>query len=177
MSAVIAVAGYPALTLLPVFAGSLTAPGIEGYSVLMVCAGAGAIVGTLVAAWLGTVSQMVRTTLGGIGLLGLFIVAFAASRVPWLSYALLFLVGAGLMLASCTLTSLAQSMVPDDMRGRVMGVYLVASRGGAPVGSLVCGYLATLTSASRVLSVGGMILFVTSVASLAWDRQRTPLRG
>lgn len=170
LSGLIAFLGYPVLTLLPLFATKLMWGGIEGYSVLMVLAGAGAIAGTLLAAWLGDFPSMARVALSVSGVLGGLIAAFALSPIPWLACVLLFLVGAGLMLVSSTLTSLAQQMVPDEMRGRVMGAYLVASRGGVPLGSLVLGYLASLTSASQVLAVGGALLLLMSLGCLgaAW---------
>ena len=41
--------------------------------------------------------------------------------------------------------SLVQLIVPDHLRGRVMSIYMVAFRGGMPLGSLAGGYAATLT--------------------------------
>ena len=68
---------------------------------------------------------------------GLLIVAFAMSRVLWLSEILLFLTGAALMMVFSTVTSLVQLIAPNEMRGRVMSIYMVAFRGGMPLGSLV----------------------------------------
>ncbi len=45
------------------------------------------------------------------------------------------------------LSSLVQLNAPNEMRGRVMSIYMVAFRGGMPLGSLVGGWIATLTSA------------------------------
>jgi predicted MFS family arabinose efflux permease len=44
------------------------------------------------------------------------------------------------------------------MRGRVMSIYMVAFRGGMPIGSLVGGWLANATSAPAVLMVNGVLL-------------------
>jgi predicted MFS family arabinose efflux permease len=54
--------------------------------------------------------------------------------------------------------SLVQLIAPDEMRGRVMSCYMVAFRGGGPVGSLVSGYAASLTSAQTVLAVNGLLI-------------------
>ena len=70
---------------------------------------------------------------------GLLIIAFAVSRVLWLSDILLFLTGAALMVVFSTVTSLVQLIAPNEMRGRVMSIYMVAFRGGMPLGSLVSG--------------------------------------
>jgi len=55
-------------------------------------------------------------------------------------------------------TSLAQLIAPNELRGRVLSIYMVAFRGGMPLGSLVAGWAATLTSAPTVLTVNGVLL-------------------
>src|SRR5207248_2763321 len=72
---------------------------------------------------------------------GVLIIAFAISRVLWLSDLLLFFTGVALMVVFSTVTSLVQLIAPNDMRGRVMSIYMLAFRGGMPLGSLVSGYL------------------------------------
>ena len=69
------------------------------------------------------------------------------SRTLWLSDILLFLTGAALMVVFSTVTSLVQLIAPNEMRGRVMSIYMLAFRGGMPLGSLVSGYLATFIGA------------------------------
>jgi MFS family permease len=55
-----------------------------------------------------------------------------------------------------------QLNAPNEMRGRVMSIYMVAFRGGMPIGSLAAGWLATLTSAPAVLIVNGLLLTVVA---------------
>jgi predicted MFS family arabinose efflux permease len=62
------------------------------------------------------------------------------------------------------LSSLVQLNAPNEMRGRVMSMYMVAFRGGMPIGSLVAGWAATRSSAPAVLALNGVLL--TAVA--AW---------
>ena len=69
------------------------------------------------------------------------------SRTLWLSEVLLFLTGAALMMVFSTVTSLVQLIAPNEMRGRVMSIYMVAFRGGMPLGSLASGYAATYIGA------------------------------
>ena len=82
---------------------------------------------------------------------GVLIIAFAVSRTLWLSDILLFLTGAALMVVFSTVTSLVQMIAPNEMRGRVMSIYMLAFRGGMPLGSLASGYLATLIGAPLVI--------------------------
>jgi predicted MFS family arabinose efflux permease len=56
------------------------------------------------------------------------------------------------------LMSLVQLNVPNEMRGRVMSIYMVAFRGGMPLGSLFGGWLASLVSAPAVLMLNGILM-------------------
>src|SRR5262249_2082454 len=96
------------------------------------------------------------------GLYGAFIVAFAMSRTLWISDALLFLTGASLMVVFSTVTSLVQLIAPNEMRGRVMSIYMVAFRGGMPLGSRASGYAAHYISAPTVLEINGVLLIVVA---------------
>lgn len=161
--------GYPLMTLLPVFARDVFGQGVEGYSGLMAFSGAGAIVGALAVAWLGTYRRMGLGALLVMTAFGVFVAVFAFSRMLWLSYALLFLTGAGLMIVASTLISLVQLTAPDEMRGRVMSIYLMAFRGGMPLGALASGSLAAATSAPFALGLGGSLLALVGLGFL-WKR-------
>jgi MFS family permease len=93
---------------------------------------------------------------------GLLIIGFAMSRVLWLSDLLLFLTGAALMIVFSTVTSLVQLIAPNEMRGRVMSIYMLAFRGGMPVGSLVSGFLATYIGAPIVIALNGALLIAVA---------------
>ena len=66
-----------------------------------------------------------------------------------------------------TVTSLIQLIAPNEMRGRVMSIYMVAFRGGMPLGSLVSGYLATSIGAPMVIAINGVLLVVVALYFLA----------
>jgi MFS family permease len=150
--------GLPLQTLLPVIVREVFGQGVDGYSRMMACSGAGAVAGALIVAWKGRYAHMGRTALMVQGLFGLLVIAFSFSRVLALSYVLLFLGGVALIILTSTLVSLAQLIAPDQMRGRVMSVFMVAFRGGMPLGSLAAGSLASVTSAPLVLTVAGVLL-------------------
>jgi MFS family permease len=150
--------GFAVLTFLPIFAQRVFHEGASTYSHLLAFSGAGSVVGALIVAWLGKFRRMGLTALLVQALYGVFIIAFASSRVLWMSDILLFLTGAALMVVFSTVTSLIQLIAPNEMRGRVMSIYMVAFRGGMPVGSLVSGYVATMLGASAVISINGVLL-------------------
>jgi predicted MFS family arabinose efflux permease len=118
-------------------------------------------------AWLGKFPRMGLTTLLVQIVYGLLIIAFASSRILWLSDIVLFLTGVALMMVFSTVTSLVQLIAPNEMRGRVMSIYMLAFRGGMPLGSLVSGYLAGSLGAPLVLGVNGALLVAVAVYFLS----------
>ncbi len=154
--------GFALLTFLPIFAQKIFHEGADTYSHLMAFSGAGSIVGALLVAWLGKYRRMGLTALLVQALYGLLIVAFALSRTLWLSDILLFLTGAALMVVFSTVTSLVQLIAPNEMRGRVMSIYMLAFRGGMPLGSFVSGWLATSLGAPMVIGINGVLLVVVA---------------
>jgi MFS family permease len=155
--------GLPLLTFLPVFAKDIFHGDINRFSHMMAFSGAGAVCGALIVAWLGRFRHMGKALLGTQALFGVLVTAFALTRVVWLSDAILFCTGATLLMTFSMTASLVQLLVPDVLRGRVMSIYMVAFRGGMPLGSLVAGYAASHTSAPAVLEVNGMLILAVSI--------------
>jgi MFS family permease len=162
--------GNPMLTFLPLFARNVFHGDVTVYTHLMSFAGAGAVTGALVVAWLGTFRHMGRTLLTIQVVLGGLITAFAITRLFWINAALLFACGAGMVMVFSTLSSLVQMNAPNEMRGRVMSIYMVAFRGGMPLGSLVGGWLANTTSAPMVLTINGILMSIVA----AWFLLKNP---
>ena len=155
--------GNPLLTFLPVFTRDVFAGGVNEYTYLMAAAGGGAVTGALVVAWRGRFGQMGRTVLVVQIAFGLLIVVFALLRVFWINAITLFAAGACMVMVFATLSSLVQLNAPNEMRGRVMSIYMVAFRGGMPLGSLAAGWIANTTSAPAVLMVNGALLALVAV--------------
>jgi MFS family permease len=154
--------GFAVLTFLPLFTQRVFQGDAKTYSHLLAFSGSGSVVGALVVAWLGKFKRMGLTALLMQAIYGLFIFAFAMSRTLWLSDILLFLTGGALMVVFSTVTSLVQLIAPNEMRGRVMSIYMVAFRGGMPLGSVVSGIAATYISAPLVLEINGALLVVVA---------------
>jgi len=162
--------GLPLLTFLPVFAREIFHMGVGGYSVMMAWSGAGAVTGALFVAWMGKFPGMGRLLLLVQVVFSMLVLAFAWSSVLWMSGVLLFCAGAALIIVFSLTTSLVQLIAPDDMRGRVMSIYMMAFRGGMPLGSLVSGYAAEHSSAPTVLAVNAVLLLAVTVVFLTRDR-------
>ena len=162
--------GVPLLTFLPVFARNVFHGGVGQYSGMMAWSGVGAIAGALVVAWLGRFRHMGFTALLVQILAGVLISAFALTRLPWLSNLLLLATGAAIMITFSLYTSLTQLIAPNEMRGRVMSVYMMAFRGGMPLGSLVTGVVVDQAGAPLAIAVNGALL--TAVAAFFLVRHR-----
>ncbi len=158
--------GVPLVTLLPVFAQQTFGLEATGYSTMMAISGAGSIAGALLYA---TFSQMksrglftlwVQLVFAGILLL------FALSTNLILSCILLFASGICLMSLFNSITSLVQLTTKDEMRGRVMSIFMLSFRGGMPLGDLAAGALASRFTPSLALIVLAAILATAATAFL-----------
>jgi MFS family permease len=159
----------PVSTFLPAFATTVLhgdqAPETRLW-MLMACQGLGAIVGALMIGTVGRFKHMGRALLGGQILLALFVAAFASSRSLPLSLVLIFLAGIASMAVFSMSFSLVQLTVPDNLRGRVLSIYMVALRGGWPLGALVAGFLSDRFTASYVMAGNSVVLILIAGALL-----------
>jgi len=162
LAAVTTFFGFAVLTFLPVFAQRVFHGDASTYSHMMAFSGCGSIAGALIVAWLGQFKRMGLTALTMQAIYGLLILTFSISRVMWLSEILLFFTGTALMMVFSTVTSLVQLIAPNEMRGRVMSIYMVAFRGGMPLGSLAGGYFATIIGAPTVIGINGVLLVLVA---------------
>jgi MFS family permease len=143
--------------------------GLAEYSLLLSVSGAGSAAGALFSAWLGDAAHKGKKILwlqiGG----GLSLIILTLSPVVWLAYPLVF-IASGCLIATFSLTtSLVQLVVPDSMRGRVMSIYMMAFRGGVPLGAMLTGWLTDKPfhiPLARVLLWEAVFLTLIAVAHL-----------
>ena len=92
-----------------------------------------------------------------------------------LAGALLFGVGVSFTLFTANANALVQLGGPDQMRGRLISLYLFAFVGIAPVGGLLAGWLADVGGTQLAFAVAGVTSLVTiAVASAFRARAHTP---
>jgi MFS family permease len=155
--AVSSVLGGAYSALLPVVATTTLHGGPHTLGILMGAAGCGALVGALYLASrssiLGLLDVIKRCTIGlGAGLVALELARSMASAVP-----LLFVIGMSMMVQLSATNTLLQSVVDDKMLGRVISLYAVAFFGGAPLGALIEGSLASQIGAIHTLAIAGAL--------------------
>ncbi|HEX6164537.1 MAG TPA: MFS transporter [Vicinamibacterales bacterium] len=161
---IVAFLGFPILTFLPVITKDVFGRDVDFYSRLMTFAGGGAVTGALIVAYIGRHRHIGRLLLVFLALFGAATVLFALSRSPAVSSAILFIAGSLLVMCTSLNTSLAQLLAPAELRGRVVSIYLLAFRGGSPLGGLASGWLVTqIGSAPKVLMVNGVLLTLVAL--------------
>ncbi|MBO0860950.1 MAG: MFS transporter [Chloracidobacterium sp.] len=150
--------GMQVMTFLPVFADDIFYIGAKGYFWLVSISGMGAVVGALITAGLGNIMNKGRKALIMQICFGAMIIAFSLTRSPLIADVVIFLAGVFMMILFALIMSLVQLIVSDDMRGRVMSIYMVAFRGGMPLGALITGLLSKGFPLPRIIMIEGVLL-------------------
>jgi MFS family permease len=160
---IVSLFGWPYSVLLPVFARDVLHVGAAGFGYLMAANGVGALLGALTLASLGNTPH--RRTLFYGGLFGFCIMlsVFALSHVYWLSATALAGAGFFMIIFFATANTAVQTRVPDELRGRVMGIYALAFIGLTPFGALIAGALARTTSVSFTVTLGAVICMIAGL--------------
>jgi MFS family permease len=165
---IVAFLGFPLLTFLPVITKDVFQRDVAFYSRLMTFAGMGAVTGALIVAYIGRHRHIGKLLLICLALVGTAMAAFSLSRTPAISALMLFVGGSLLVMCTSLTTSLAQLLAPPELRGRVVSIYMLAFRGGSPLGGLASGWLVTqVGSAPAVLMVNGVALTIVALFFLA----------
>ncbi len=175
ITVVVSATGFNFRVLLPVLASGTLHAGAEVFGVLFACFGAGALVGALGAAALGRASWR-ALILGSAGFSGAMLL-LAPVRSAVVAAVLLFVIGFCFSTWTANSQSILQLTAPDRLRGRVLGLYLFAFAGLAPVGGLLAGWLADVGGTELAFGVAGVAgLGVTAYALTRARRWRAPRR-
>lgn len=162
-SLVMQIFAMPYQTLMPVFQKDVLGIGPEGLGMMMAAPGGGAVLATvLLASIANTVRRKGLLTLGGLFLMGCALIAFSQARSLPLALAALVGVGSCQMLVMVTTMSMVQSIVPDELRGRVMSIAML-DRGLMPLGALMAGIMTSFIGAPATVSLMGTLVILLAV--------------
>jgi MFS family permease len=150
--------GMPIVTFLPVVAREIFGLNAGGYASMITTYGLGSVTGALLVAATVHAARKGKVALALQLAFALLLVGFAFSRFLPLSLVLAFFAGACIVGVISLYSSLVQLTASDEMRGRVMSIFMLAFRGGMPLGNLIAGYVAQRWSISVALAVNGSIL-------------------
>jgi MFS family permease len=162
----IGIFGWSYTVLMPAFARDVLGRSANGYGVLMSASGAGAFLGALIVATYGHLFAPRRLALGGVWVFAASLFALALTHNFYLALAFLFTAGFGMLLFFSTSNTVLQTIVPDEMRGRVMGVWSLVFGAMIPLGSLEAGAFAHWAGTSFALGFGAIICAVSALVTL-----------
>jgi MFS family permease len=164
--------GWSYAVLMPAFARDVLHRGANGYGVLMSASGSGAFIGALVVATYGHLVTPRKLALGGVWLFSGALLGFAVTRNFPVALIFLLIAGFGMLLFFSTSNTVLQTIVPDEMRGRVMGVWSLVFGAMIPLGSLEAGALAHWLGTPFALGFGAVVCAVSGVVTLIAIRRR-----
>src|SRR5438128_5191288 len=165
--AVFSVFGFPFLVLMPVVARDVLHTDARGYGILMAGVGIGAMLGALALALRGRGVRKGSTLLNGGAAFAALLVAFGAARSFATALLLLALAGCAMIVTTALANTMLQTLVPDELRGRVMAFYAFVFVGMAPLGAFQAGLVAEHTDAPTSIALGGAGC-VVAAAIAAW---------
>ena len=161
---VVSTVGFNFHVLVPVLASETLDAGPRTFGILSAAFGAGALAGALLSAGIGRASWKALIT--GVGGFSLALLALAPMDTVIACVLLLFVVGVCFTLWTSNSQSLLQLAAPDHLRGRVLGLYLFAFAGLAPLGGLLAGWLSDVGGTSLAFYVAGVTGVLMTLAAV-----------
>ncbi|MCA9858797.1 MAG: MFS transporter [Thermomicrobiales bacterium] len=151
---------------MPLLAKQELSTGPGGFGLLMSSLGIGSLAGALTLAFRSknlSLSRMVATAL----ILGTaeVLLGVATELAPSLILAMVIsaMVGYGMTSTMAMANTVVQSTAPDELRGRVMSVYIMVSAGVAPLGAILAGAVAGAANTSVSILLGGIITTLSAI--------------
>jgi MFS family permease len=173
LSALVSLMGMQYTALVPVVADKILQGNAQTLGFLMAASGIGALLGGIYLATRQTVVGLGKLIILGPAILGLGLIVFAFSRWLPLSQLALGCVGLGTILQIAAGSTVLQTIVDEDKRGRVMSLYTMSFLGITPFGSLLGGALANQIGVTATLIIAGIACIC---GSIGFNRQLPALK-
>ncbi|MEV8534318.1 MFS transporter [Streptomyces sp. NPDC051211] len=154
---------FPAIALIW-YGGDAVTVGLLGAATAV-----GALLGSVFSGWQGRIRRHGVAILLSVAAWGLAVAVFGVTRNLWLG--LFFLAVAGWMdsISMVFRTTMLQAATPDEMRGRLQGVFIVVVAGGPRLGDFLAGTVADLTSPELAITGGGLAcVLVVALLAARW---------
>jgi MFS family permease len=171
LSAVNSLFGAPYFTLIPIYARDIFKLGETGLAVMMGVAGVGAFLGALLVAYLGDFRRKGWFVLSGAIAFGLSIINFGVSSQLWLSMVFLFCIGFSIVVSVALTNTLLQKLVTDQMRGRVMSMFMLSFIGALPIGNILAGATSRQFGPQYTLAGGGLVIVLIATGVMIFNRR------
>ena len=145
------------ITLITIIAKDVLATDAQGLGYLLSALGAGGMTAMIFMVF-AQLRHHMRVILTAGAIYSLLLASFAMSHWLALSVVLLFALGTCDGIWGVNRNTLAQTTVPDTLRGRVMSVVVLTTRGSAPLGRLQAGFLADIAGAPVATLIGAAVI-------------------
>jgi len=157
--------------LVPLIARDVLNEGAHGFGLLMASLGVGAVVGALAVAALSVGRPPLGLLVGPALAAAALLLVLSTARRFGVAAAVLAALGVAQIVFMTSCNTTVQIAVPDELRGRVMGLYALVFAGMTPIGALIMGTVAEQWGVSRACAVGGGAGLVLVLALTgAWRR-------
>jgi MFS family permease len=160
---VLSLMGWPFMVLMPVFAAQVLHGGPHTLGFLMGAVGVGSLASALSLVLRKSVRGLLKMIPIAASVFGVGLISFGLSKNLWLSLPMMLVTGFGMMQGLTASNTILQTLVDEEMRGRVMSYYTMAFVGMAPFGSLLAGALAHAIGAPRTVMVSGVACILGSL--------------
>lgn len=164
--AIISMFGMSYAVLMPIFARDILKGTSQTMGFLMSMAGIGALVGAFYLASRKSIDGLSKKMVYALAGFSIALIIFSLSRSFILSMALMLIVGLGMMFQMSTSNTIVQTVVDDDMRGRVMSLHTMAFMSVTPFGSLLVGFMSKHIGAPITLAVCALICLIWALYSV-----------
>ena len=161
--AVYSIFGFQYLTMMPVVARDVLHTGASGYGFLLTFVGIGALTGALSLAGLGARIRRGRLFNATAYAFAGLTILFSLMRTVHLAALVLLFLGLTMLINGALANGILQSVVPDELRGRVMATYVFVYVGFTPIGSFVAGAMARFVGVQWAIFSGGVVMLAYSL--------------
>jgi len=175
MVAFVSIFGMPYTVLLPVMARDVLHGTSQTFGILMGGAGVGALTGALYLASKKNAHGLFKNLAIAPLIFGLGMIGFSMSRSVELSLILLVTGGFGMMTTMASSNTVIQSIVDENMRGRVMSIYTLSFMGLLPFGNLLAGSVAQKIGTPATLLINGSLCIGASLLFMSKTKMIEPL--
>lgn len=171
ISSVNSLFGAPYFALIPIYARDVFHLGATGLAWLMGTAGAGAFCGAAFLTILGDFRRKGWVVLSGSLAFGICVGAFALSTRLLLSCVFLFGLGFALVSSVAVVNTLLQKLVTDQMRGRVMSMFILSFMGTMPIGNIIAGSASQRFGVAHTLATGGVVIVIFAATMMILNQR------
>ena len=171
---VVALCGRAYMELLPGFADGVFGMQVEGLGIMHAAAGVGAIVGSLILARRGTVVGLTQIVCWMVLVLAIALFLFASTNYFRFGVGCVAVTGFALTVVGVGEQQLLQNAVTSDIRGRVMSLYGMVSRGAPALGAFLMGAASIHVGLQWPVAAGGTVCLCLCIWALKTAQRFAP---